>query len=373
MVGMTVCMLRIHVRASLQAFLVAAGAVAAGCADDPSPPDPAPVVWVGEHVELATNGEAVACGGSWEYLDAFVAAAVDDMGLEAGDPNRYYFLTSEELDALDFCPPGTRCVEDGLVYTDRAIDTHELLHAVRHAAVAFPLPGATFFEEGLSVMYQQHPRSLDSEQDVIAALESTPGLQGYMPSEYYGVAGHFTRFLAGEHGVEAVTAFVDDQGGTRTISDLDTLFDDHFGESLYTTLERYRSDYPSCSPLARTRHAVECSRPPVEPEDQAISVSYELTCDDPDVLGPFDGRMWRSFTFDVTKAGRYDLFNGIMPFDFTMEIVDCDRGCLGVDIKTLGEGSIFITPVLDPGRYLVRLSRPVDSPGRVGISIGLFG
>lgn len=364
-------MVSLHDRASLHIALVAACALATGCTDDPSPPDPAPVVWVGEHIELATNGEAVACGGSWEYLDAFVGAALGEMGLAAGEPSRYYLLTPEELEALDFCPPGTRCAEDGLVYTDRAIDTHELLHAVRHTAVAFPLPGARFFEEGLAVMYQQHPRPLGPDRDVIAALESTPGLQGSLPGEHYGLAGHFTRFLAVEHGIEAVVAFVDDQAGIQTIDDLDTLFADHFHESLYTAVERYRSDYPSCSHLARTRHVVECTQPPVEPVDRAIHMSYELACDAPDVLGPIDGRMWRSFTFDVTEAGTYDLYNATMPFDFTMEIIDCDRGCLGPDWRTEG-GSFFTSPDLEVGRHLVRLSRAMDSPGRVGIGIGGF-
>jgi hypothetical protein len=366
-------MVRIHQCARTRIAAVVSWAMVASCADDIGPPDPAPVVWVGEHIELATNGEATACGGSWEYLDAFVGAALDDMGLEAEGPFRYYFLTTEELESVndDSMPTGSRFAQGRRVYTNLPVDTHELVHALRHDAVRNPLPGVTFFEEGLAVLYQKNTRTVDSD-DVIAALESIPNLRDYMGFEYYGVAGHFTRFLAGEHGIEAVVAFVDDQGGARTIGDLDVLFTEHFSEGLETTVERYRSDYPSCSHFARTRHIVECSQPPVEPVEQAIDVSYELACDDPDVLGPVDGMMWRSFTFEVTRADRYDLFNAVMPFDFTMELVDCDRGCLGIDLATPGIGTIYTTPDLEPGRYLVRLSRPVDSPGRVGIDIGLF-
>jgi hypothetical protein len=348
--------------------------MSASCVEEFVSPDPAPVVWVGEHLELATNGDAVACGGSREYLDAFVGAALDDMGLAAQGPFRYYYLTDEELESLDsmgLAPPGARFAHGKWVYTNVAVDTHELVHAVRHGAVSHPLPGVTFFEEGLAVLYQVEMEAVDAERDVMAALQSVPDLRDYIAGKHYGVAGHFTRFLVNEHGIEAVVAFVDDQGGARTIDDIDVLFTEHFGESLEAAVERYHSGYPSCSHLARTRHAVECSQPPVQPVDGAIDVSYELTCDDPDVLGPVDGWMWRSFTFDVTKAGRYDLFNATMPFDFIMEMVDCDRGCLGVDWRTSG-GSFFTSPELEPGRYLVRLSRPVDSPGRVGIGIDSF-
>jgi hypothetical protein len=252
------------------------------------------------------------------------------------------------------------------------VDTHELVHALRHDAVRYPLPGATFFEEGLAVLYQVSMETVDADRDVMAALRSVANLRDYMGFEYYGLAGHFTHFLAGEHGIEAVVAFVDDQAGARTIDDLDVLFTEHFGESLQAAVDRYRSEYPSCSHFARTRHAVECSQPPVQPVDGAIDISYELACDDPHVLGPIDGWMWRSFTFDVTRADRYELFNIAMPFDFTMEIVDCDRGCLGIDGSTPGIGSIYTNPELEPGRYLVRLSRPVDSPGRVGVHIDSF-
>jgi hypothetical protein len=347
--------------------------LAVGCVEERTLPDPAPVVWVGERLELATNGEMMECGGNREYLDAFVGAALDDMGLETDTPIRYYLLTPEELrEASDgWALLGARFASRNHAYTNVAVDTHELVHAIRHAAIGYPLPGVTFFEEGLAVMYQKDWESLGSSRDVMEALHATPGLREYMPFEHYGTAGHFTQFLSGEHGVEAVAAYVGDQAGARNVEDLEVLFADRFGEPLAVEAQRYREEYPRCRHLARTRHVVECSQPPVQRGEHAINVSYELACDDPDVLGPVDGRMWRSFTFDITTAGGYSLMNGIMPFDFSIELVDCDRGCLGIDDWT-DYGAFYWTPHLEPGRYLVRLSREIDSPGRVGVSIGLF-
>jgi hypothetical protein len=348
--------------------------LAVGCVEERTLPDPAPVVWVGERLELATNGEMRECGGNREYLDAFVGAALDDMGLETDTPIRYYLLTSEELrEASDgWALLGARFASHNHAYTNVAVDTHELVHALRHAAIRYPLPGATFFEEGLAVMYQKDHRSLASDRDIMAALEFNRDLRAYIESEHYGVAGHFTQFLSGEHGVEAVAAYVGDQTGARNVEDLEVLFADHFGEPLAVAAQRYREEYPRCRHLARTRHLVECSQPPMQPVDHAINVSYQLACDDPDVLGPVDGRMWRSFTFDVPTTKRYLLHNAAMPFDFTLELVDCDRGCLGVDLVTSGAGTIYVSPDLEPGRYLVRLSREIESPGRVGVSIGRF-
>lgn len=83
--------------------------------------------------------------------------------------------------------------------------------------------------------------------------------------------------------------------------------------------------------------------------------------------------MWRSFTIEVITPGRYRFTNGISPFDFQLEVVDCDRGCLtDVDIAVQSPGTIFDQPELSAGRYLVRLSREVDAPGRAGIDISGF-
>ena len=210
------------------------------------------------------------------------------------------------------------------------------------------------------------------ERDVMAALRSVSDLRDLMDSKHYGVAGHFTSFLVSEHGIENVVAFVDDQGGVNTIAQLDALFIQHFGEGLERAIERYRSDYPSCFHLARTRHPVECSRPPIEPdEDGYINFRYDLTCDDPEALGPVGGWMWHSFTFDVTRADGYDVSNAIMPFDFTAELVDCERGCGGS--YTWSDTGIFLwAPDLEPGRHLVRFTRPVEQPGPVTIGMGRF-
>ncbi len=69
-----------------------AGLLICGC-EDAAPPDPAPVVWEGEHLEFATNGEAAPqCGGTLPFLDAFVGMAASEMGLNPKAPVRYYLL-----------------------------------------------------------------------------------------------------------------------------------------------------------------------------------------------------------------------------------------------------------------------------------------
>ena len=345
-----------------------------GACEEPVPPDPAPVVWEGERIEIATHDELLACGGSFDYLDDFVFALQDDHGLEwGGTPIRYYMLTSEELAALDFCPPGARCIKDHRVYTDVAVDLHEMVHAIRSESLGQPLPGITYFEEGLAVLYDPETRTEDPSLDVYAGLESIADLNEYMSARHYGVAGHFTRFLVDTYGIEGHVAFVQAQASVGTVAELEVTFEETTGEPFAGVVDEYRAQYPLCSDLARTRHLLECAQPPVQPDGNSLRVEYELSCDDPEVLGPVGGRMWRSFTIEVITPGRYRFTNGISPFDFQLEVVDCDRGCLtDVDIAVQSPGTIFDQPELSAGRYLVRLSREVDAPGRAGIDISGF-
>lgn len=342
-----------------------------GACQEPAPPDPAPVVWEGERVEIAAHDELLACGGSFSYLDAFVAALHDDMGLEwGGTPVRYYMLSPDELAELGFCPSEARCIYEHRVYSDRALDLHELVHATRAEALGQPLPGITYFEEGLAVLYDTETRTEATSLDVYEGLESISDLNGYMSAGHYGVAGHFTRFLVDTYGMEDHAGFVEAQESVRTVADVEQTFEDVLGESLPSVVDEYRAEYPLCSDLARTRHLLECAQPPVVPDAGSIRVEYELACDDPEVLGPVEGRMWRSFTIEVAEPGRVRFTNAIAPFDFQLEVVDCESGCLtDVDLAVESPGTIFSNPELSPGRYLVRLSRSVDAPGRAGIDI----
>ncbi len=357
------------------------------CQPAPQAPDPAPVVWAGEHIELASNGDPLICAGTPEYLDSFVGGVLSEMQIVGAGPARYYILTREELDALDVCPVGDHCALGPWAYTTSAIDKHEALHAAR--AVAFgtsptsgSLPGVTFFEEGLAVMYA-NSGFMGASKEVVMGIEAVPSLRGHFPEELYGLAGDFARFVSVEHGVSRLFDFVGAQGDAESISDLELLYQAHFGQGLSAAVSEYQEDYPLCSSFARTRHVVECAQPPTPFIDGRIDVSFDLRCGSEGVVGPRGGMMWQSFTFDVTEetppglmlaAPRADVFGGDPPcVDVVMQVADCDRGCLtSVDLQEPQEDPttrIETVALFQPGRYLVRLARPVDSPGRACIGI----
>lgn len=378
MTGRTSCS-----KAGCEGFaLLVAGHLLGGCAE-PRPPDPAPVVWEGEHLEFATHGSVDSCGGSLTFLDTFIGLAGAEMGLSLDAPVRYYLLSGRELTDLDFCPPGTACVFERFVYTSNAVNTHEATHATRHIGLGSTLPGLSFFEEGIAELYDLQPLYVDAERDVHAGLQAAEGLRGRLPFEFYGVAGDFVRFLEIEHGIEAVSDSLAAMRPLDNLEQLEPLFVEHFDESLDSAIARYREDYPVCSDFARARHVVECAQEPLSFVDGRIDVEYELSCEDPNVIGPIDGRMMRSFTFTLDEPERLFFFAPRpespwelppCPSPFEVEVIDCDRGCLS-DVDLHGPDEDDISPLpnegddLPPGRYLVRLSRAVDEPGPACITV----
>lgn len=374
-------MLRRRTRTQTGWLLSGGCLVAVGCSE-PAPPDPAPVVWSGSRVEVATHGTVLECAGSRAYLDAFAERVIDELGIESGEGQRarIYLLEPDELDALGFCPPDARCVYADRVYTDLAVDKHELVHALRGLEYGNSLPGPIFFEEGLATLYEDDDVGTPEDRDVLLGLESgSQGLRGRLELWWYGLAAEFVAFLSRDESMQSVARFLDSAAGAETLVDLERVFEEHFDGSLEAAAERYDEETPRCTPFGRTRHIVECEE---EPLPIPAEVSFDLSCAAEGVVGPMDGTIWRSFTFEVEDDALLLLrtpLEGESPFmqprcsGFTMQVTDCDRGCVSeIDIAEPREGEDEVEEALNfsPGRYVVRLSRPVDDPGEACVEIG---
>lgn len=374
-------MLRRRTRTTRRRLLPAALLATVGCTE-PTAPDPAPVVWSGQRIEVATHGNVLECGGSRAYLDAFAESVIAELEINAADDQRarIYLLEPAELDALDFCPPGARCVYAERAYTDLAVDKHELLHALRGLEYGDSLPGPIFFEEGLATLYEDDGVGLPEDRDVFAGLESgSAGLRDRLELWWYGLAADFVAFLSREANMQTVARFLDASDAAQTVPDLEQVFEEQFGESLAEAAARYDEGTPRCTPFGRTRHVVECSE---EPTPIPGEVSFDLECAAGDVVGPMEGMMWRSFTFEVDEEALLLLrapVEGEAPFlqprcsGFTMQVTDCDRGCVSeIDIAEPRDGEDVVEEAMNfsPGRYVVRLSRPVDDPGEACVEIG---
>jgi len=363
---------------------ITALAFALAACETASPPDPAPVIWTGRRVELASNGGLTMCGGTAEYLDAFAVALIDDLDLDVGPDERarVYLLSEEELEALEFCPPGARCVYEDFVYTDVVVENHELVHAVRGIQYGENLPGPTFFEEGLATMYMHDGFELPSERDLSEGLTSASnGLRGRLSAWWYGLGGDFVLFLARGWGMSSIADTINGLSHANTVEDVDRAFLESLGTSFGEAALQYESEVPRCSKFARTRHLVECAQDPLQ---LPASVDFELECGSPSVIGPLDGVMWQTFTFEVEEEELLLLRppeTGEPPFQqpgcdgFTLQVTDCERGCLDdIDIQRPrdGDDAIEDAAVFKPGRYVVRLGRPVDHPGRACLEVRPF-
>lgn len=111
-----------------------------------------------------------------------------------------------------------------------------------------------------------------------------------------------------------------------------------------------------------------------------------MNCSSPDVVGPRQGEMWTTRTFDVTEP--IDLvFVGAVSSEFEDEedanrlapdedrvyarITKCGGGCSNWRYDgLLGDGRSLSEPTeLEPGRYLVRFVRPFDQPGYAALTL----
>lgn len=213
------------------------------CQSSPIVPDPAPVIWSGTWVEIATHGEALECGGSRAFLDQFAGAVAREQGLELDAPARIYLLTPNELEAVEVCPPGTTCSYDRFVYTDVGLDKHELVHGLRGAAFGPSLPGPRLFEEGLTTLYGgQRGRVDEKSRDVYEGLgATTDGLRGRMTTtDWYPVGADFLGFLAQQSSHPDVASFVAELDDATTVDEVAEQFQVHFGAAFDSAVAECR-------------------------------------------------------------------------------------------------------------------------------------
>lgn len=346
-------------------------------------PDPAPVVWTGDNIEFATRGDVAQCGGSLRFMDDFVGRVLGEMDLESEVLPRIYLVPDEVLD--DLCDY-ERCSWAHNVYTNQGVDTHELVHALRSSTDAdeVNLPGISFFEEGLAVLYQHDTHHVLHGQDVEEALSINP-INEKIGVREYGIAGHFSRYLSDTVSTARLADFVGEQGGATTLADITHIYEEKFDESLEAASVRYQAEYPPCESFAVARHPVECAQDPIPFSEGRFELNFDLSCSDDDAIGPFHDRMWKTFTFDIEEEQELwirspqDDIGFVTCRDFKIELIDCNLGCTGPHGVSPNEeqgDSPDDWPntggLLGPGRYLLRLSRPVDNPGPVCIVAGPF-
>lgn len=338
-------------------------------ASEPLPP----VTWEGRHIAFATDvREKPLCGGHPRFEDAFFGALGEALGEPLpGGLVAYYWLAE-----AGYAEAG--CLEDswgcysprrGQIFTRFIPHKHEIVHAVSDR---IGLGSHEFLEEGLAELFgDPMPWASMPQADVgIRDGLAFTGLRQDFPTEFYGRAGHFMRFLFDEFGAATTLELMRAIEAGESIESMSADFEAVLGVSFEEVEARY-DQVPACDQWRYRVPLMECLAPPMGEKRGVRYVYSSLDCADEDVLGPSHRDVVHTTrTLDITTASEtYWLqVKGIGETGANVRIGRCDGGCEAWSPRRYdNDTQEFIG--LAPGRYWVRLSRRLAEPGDLGVEV----
>jgi hypothetical protein len=242
----------------LSATIIASLLTLTACQDPPTWRDDYDFVWYGKYVTLYGHDRELeeACGGSMEFLDAYVAAVADHLGYGPDVHIDYRWMSREFFPGK--CNRGSAgCSSDGEVRSPWLPHMHEVSHAISYGNGKYCTP---ILEEGLAE-YLSRPRFESLHVNTVPVLPgdieemlTTKGVRG----SHYPRAGHFVAFLADLYGIQAVADLCREipWGGTR--EDWEYAVQDILGLTVDELLAVY-ADYPLCSKQQYRARLLECN------------------------------------------------------------------------------------------------------------------
>lgn len=350
-----------------------AGAFMVACSAAPDEYDVPPFEWEGEHIRFATDyDEGDYCAGSLAYLDAYVGKLATLIGEEAADTVDYYWLRDPPG---DYGPPcdTTACAIDNRVYTQWLPHEHELVHAMRSDGAA------RFFEEGVAVYWGDDLDVLNPLQgDVHSAIAES---SEKVDADSYALAGHFVASLAERFDTATVFELYDETAQHDSAPEIGDGFARVFGESLDEAIDEYESTYPSCEHLVFRSAFFECGAAPMtvcDGEDATTEFDVDVSCANPEALGPRQGTVWLNIAIEIPLPGQYYI-EGIQGEGGRrrgfMRLKRCAGMCEGVVFENETQwpsdefvGGIF-SKNLDAGRYVLQVHQPAEHMGEVHVVV----
>lgn len=350
----------------IQPALLAAVLVQAACSSPDEPPEYGSRAWVGEHLEIWTTPDAVACGGSFQMLDRHAGnlkATAVDLGVESrAEPFRYYWLDADLWERQSVCAPRAfGCVpSNGDAYANDALIMHELVHSIT------PRKSHTVLEEGVADVFGDQP-TID-RWHIEPGKESLPELFDEFSGEslsgdFYPTVAVFSRLLLDlypEEGWAAADSTGRGMDQTKIRSRLA-----QSGVDLDHVVSIYDDTEPCL--IDSTRIAItECSTPPLPWKDETVwEAAAPLDCGSPDTYGPTRGDIWTYRRFDIVQSARYRVSIAAARGTWG-RLLACDRDlCEGAAENFSGASHLLLDGSLlevdlRPGRYWLRLDRPFE-------------
>jgi hypothetical protein len=319
-------------------------------------------VWEGDMVRVRMDDPGIqVCGGTFEALDRHAALVREALLLEGDGVVEYSIGDQELLNAGCTAAPVDAFIAcasrpEGHVFTTEPFLRHEIVHATRILDPALSRR-SSIFEEGLATMFGEDDLGNGTGPLMVRELFEDAHVGDGI--EYFG-AGHAMAILLDRHGVRA---FRDFDELARMMNE-DAAFAEVFDETKEEFADISES-MPICEQSQWWMPLLECDGEPttVDPDTGLLTLTGNVSCGEPDVQGPENGRMWTSRRFRLdSHAWRWN-YEFDMPEDATLEIVGCHGGCperfayIGVKYQIWGFGDDALGD-LEPGDYFLRMSRP---------------
>jgi hypothetical protein len=330
-----------------------------GCAPEFDIP---PVVWRGEHYELATYEDvSTLCGGTLEYSDRVAGHLIQQVAVgEVSERLRLHWIPDEDAFA-EVCPSfGLGCAreEEPRAVSLWPMHQHELVHVLRGMR-SRPV------SEGVAEYF-------GDDRPILVAGEVEPLYRdgGQPPGEDYGRVAHFVSYLIERFGQGTTLAF---EAATRDGDPYERVAAAalaELGVDLAVLMDDYVRDYPDCILYHFRDNAIDCETNVrvLDPTPDAVfEEDVSLDCGDPTVLGPREGKKWTYLTFEVLEPSYYvlSIFNRPGTPSDRIRISRCGGSCYDEadTVRTSATNLQQAGACWSPGRYVVRLETGEDEHG----------
>ncbi len=309
--------------------------------------------WSGDHVSFGTDSNEQICAGTLQALDDHANILFQLFDIEP-HPIEFYWIQEPELYS-DHCPPSYGCTTGVRVVSKSPVLFHEIVHAV----VFDDIQGPTPFEEGLAVVYGNALLPLETLEPIEEVLGDFRDQDGSM--------GRFVHFLIEEHGLDSVLEFLAVAPARATkIVKYEAEFNAVFDESLETAIERFEQ-YRECDYKEVYRIMRGCQNEDVSPMIEGQwRFEVALDCSSSDVVGPHEGRVWTTRTFDLEQENLVTTSISSASTTTEARLLKCSS-CSDALNRLYPVGDT--TEVLPAGRYVLEVSTRVSEPSDVAIIV----
>lgn len=338
-------------------------------------------MWEGEHVRIGTDLDLDAwCPGTLTYVDEFAGAVAAKLGVDRAPFN--YYVYPPPLRDHDVCVENALgCWNRGAVFATTMPETHEVVHAIDAGEGLMPLP----FEEGAATYFGGYPPAVTVDYTELDLREELVAHWGEsFAQRHYALFGHFTSYLIHTHGLDPYLALTRTTKLHTSRPAFDAAFEAAYDLPLDAAMDDYEANWPYCPVEAVQSSFFECERDPIVIQGtEEKPFAFDISCGDPDVVGPQPNvndvqKLWNTATIEFADPGSYHNLMVEQPGvgewnSVEIEFKRCDTDCRAVwrNMQVVRPAALdaaapnWFTFDVEPGRYVMRVSRNADDPGPV--------